>query len=105
MIPKDWNWRRRTLWSTAKKRAKAKGLDFTIKHEDIEYPPDGKCPILQCELKMHKGKMERHTPSLDRVDSNLGYVPGNVRVISWWANYLKEQLTKEQVERMLEYMK
>lgn len=100
MTPGEWKFLRRRLCGIAKKRAKKKGLEFTIKPEDLELPEGTLCPILQVPLVKHKGKLERNTPSLDRVDSTRGYVPGNVRVISWWANYLKEQLTLEQAKAL-----
>jgi hypothetical protein len=101
----EWLWMRRKLLTTAKKRAKAKGIEFSISLSDIQFPENGKCPILGVPLKRHRGKMERHTPSLDRKDSTKGYVPGNVFVVSWWANYLKEQMTLEQAQNMVEYIR
>lgn len=86
----------------AKKRAKARGLDFDITPADIELIHT--CPILGVPLKRHRGKMERNSYSLDRIDSSKGYVKGNVRIISWWANYLKEKLTLEQAKKLVEYM-
>jgi hypothetical protein len=100
---KEWLWRRRKLLATAKRRAREKGIKFTIKLEDIAFPEDGLCPIFKEPLKAHKGKMERMTPSLDRHDSTLGYEPGNVRVISWFANYVKADLTPEQLQRLADY--
>jgi hypothetical protein len=103
MTEAEWLWIRKRLVSTAKKRAKQKGLEFSITPEDILFPENGLCPILGVELKKHRGRMERNTPSLDRVNSELGYVPGNVRVVSWFANYCKAELTKEQLQKMADY--
>jgi len=86
----------------AKKRAKAKGLDFNVTTTDIELIHV--CPILGVDLKRHRGKMERNSYSLDRIDSTKGYIKGNVRIISWWANYLKERLTLEQAKSLVKYM-
>jgi hypothetical protein len=66
------------------------------------------CPILGIEL--HSGKGVSHgfkdnLASLDRVDSSLGYVPGNIRVISWRANRLKSDNTIETLEKLLAYMR
>lgn len=105
ITPDEWMMMKRGLLYTARKRARRKGLQCTIDINDIVWPKDGVCPILGEPLKKHRGKMERNTPSLDRRDSSLGYVPGNVYVVSWWANYLKEQLSVEQAERMLEYIR
>lgn len=86
----------------AKKRAKKNGLEFNVTKDDIELVHV--CPILGVPLKRHRGKMERNSYSLDRVDSTKGYVKGNVRIVSWWANYLKERLTLEQARNLVRYM-
>jgi hypothetical protein len=44
-------------------------------------------------------------PSLDRVIPALGYVPGNVRVISFRANRLKQDATAEEVAAILDYIR
>jgi hypothetical protein len=93
----------RYLIRNARKRAKEKGLDCTIRPADIHVPE--RCPILDVPLEKNRGQWKNNSFSLDRVDSSMGYVPGNVRVISWWANYLKSNLTLEQVENMVKYMK
>ena len=91
------------LLHDAKKRAKEKGLECTIVESDIEIVDH--CPILDVELRPNTGVFGHDSHSLDRVDSSLGYIPGNVRVISWRANFLKSNLNVEQVEKLLEYMK
>src|SRR5262245_50278594 len=101
MTAKQKLWARR-LWGKSKKRAKADGILFTITPDDIIVPE--LCPVMQCPLQFEKG-ISNHQPSLDRVDNSFGYIPGNVRVISWRANYLKKDMTLEQMERMLQYMR
>lgn len=93
----------RYLLRQARKRAKAKGLPCTIRPSDIHVPE--RCPVLGVELVKNRGQWKNNSYSLDRVNSSMGYVPGNVRVISWWCNYLKSNLTLEQMERMVAYMK
>jgi len=58
-------------------------------------------------IKLHKavGVFAHHSPSLDRVVPNLGYVKGNVHVISWRANSLKKNATIEELEKIIQYMK
>jgi hypothetical protein len=101
LSPQQKLWARR-LWGKSKKRAKADEIPFSISADDIFVPTH--CPVFGCELKFEKG-ISNSQPSLDRLDNSLGYVPGNVRVISWRANYLKKDMTLEQMERMLQYMK
>lgn len=44
------------------------------------------------------------SPSIDRFDNALGYVKGNIRVISTRANLLKRDATVDEVRRLLAYM-
>lgn len=58
------------------------------------------CPVLGIPLKYKGGD---NSPSLDRIDSNKGYVVGNVEVISYRANVLKNSSTQEERELLAEY--
>ena len=54
---------------------------------------------------MAKTQQERdRTPSLDRFVPNLGYVKGNIRVISFRANRLKSDATIDEMRQVLAYM-
>jgi hypothetical protein len=68
---------------------------------------DGKDNIKKCsEVAGYSDKGETWSfASIDRVDSNKGYTYDNVRVISDYANLLKNKGTLEQVKMVLEYMK
>lgn len=92
----------RWLFNIAKSRAKKKGIEFTISIEDIIIPK--LCPILEIELKPGEGTVCKTSPTLDRVNSTKGYIPGNVRVISHEANRLKSYMTKEILERLIKYV-
>jgi len=41
----------------------------------------------------------KYSPSIDRMNPKLGYVKGNVRVISQLANGMKQHATLEEVEQ------
>lgn len=91
------------MYTTALRRAKRYGLEFTITLDDIQVPRV--CPVLHIPLLYDvTGKRTSATPSLDRIDNSLGYVPGNVSVISWKANHLKRDLMVEDIKRLYEYM-
>lgn len=91
------------LYYEAKKRAKERNFEFTITKEDIVLPDV--CPILGVKLESHDRVFGRNSYTLDRIDSTRGYVKGNVRVISWQANYIKSNLSLEQAENLLRYIK
>lgn len=83
---------RSVLYFNAKARAKRDGLPFTITQDDLTIPSH--CPILGIPLAAAKGRGGAdHSPSLDRIRPELGYVPSNVIVISNRANRLKSDAT------------
>lgn len=89
----------RKMWRNAKSRAEKEGLPFNIEESDIIIPD--KCPILNTELilnKNYKHSNPEHTPSLDKINPILGYTKGNVRVISFKANTMKNSATLEELK-------
>ena len=88
------------LW-VAKGRAKRKGIRCTMQWEDL-LPAPYVCPVLGIKLdyaiKGGPGCRRPNSPSIDRINPRRGYVPGNVRVISWRANSLKNNATPRELE-------
>jgi len=93
----------RYLLHSARYRAKKAGTEFTITFEDLEIPEV--CPVFGIPLRYTPGSRTANSYSIDRRDNSKGYVKGNVRVISWKANMYKGDLTIEEVESLLRYMK
>lgn len=91
------------MWSAAKQRAKKENLPFNIEVSDIVVPKF--CPVLGIELKVSNERNSWASPSLDKTIPELGYVKGNIEVISKRANLLKNNATVEEVEKLLDYMK
>lgn len=92
----------RYLLNIAKKRAKEEGIPCTITVADIVVPTN--CPITGAELRRYQGKFDQNSYTLDKVVPELGYVPGNVRVISWRANNAKYNLSREEIVNLLRYL-
>lgn len=95
----------RRMLERAATRAKEGGLEFSITAADIVVPEY--CPVLGLRLVLPTGLhtrcggFSRHdSPSLDRIISPRGYVPGNVWVISLRANILKKDATPEELRRL-----
>lgn len=88
------------MWYRAKRRAKAEGSPFSIKIGDILIPTV--CPVFGKPLKILDVDW---TPSLDRLNPGLGYVQGNVKVISNKANRYKNDATIDEINAILRYMK
>lgn len=89
-----------TMLNGAKRRAKTAGREFSLDVEDVVIPTH--CPLLGIELhttdQMRGGHDQSRSPSLDRLDNSIGYVKGNVWVISHRANALKRDATLEELK-------
>lgn len=96
------NNREASMLSAAKARAQRSEIQFDLDLADIVIPEV--CPILNIPLFFTTGKQTDNTPALDRRNNSLGYVKGNVQVISHKANRQKADLTIDDVKRLLEYM-
>lgn len=90
---------RQEMFNAAKQRAKNKNITFTITLADVIIPTN--CPVFGIPLD-HSDRF--HAPTLDRVINDLGYVPGNVMVISAKANRLKNNGTIDEFEKIIKYM-
>jgi hypothetical protein len=90
----------------AKSRAKIKGIKFSITVNDIDWSEI--CPVFGFPMTYGgngKKTPDRNAASLDRVDNSLGYVPGNVIVISHRANALKRDASLEELEALVKWLK
>ena len=89
--------------SAGRRRAKHNAWNFTITENDLDWPTH--CPVLPW-LELHYPGRYRHDPagaSLDRIDHEKGYVPGNVRVISLRANLLRKDSTYEELRALADF--
>jgi hypothetical protein len=103
-----------TLWMSAKYSSKGRGLDFTLLLEDVIIPE--RCPILGILMVQNPADIQNgngrgnlnnfpNYPTIDRLDSSKGYHKNNILVISWRANSLKKDATKEEVEKLYHWFK
>lgn len=81
--------------SQAKFRANKNNIPFDLEVEDITIPEV--CPILGISIFFGEGSVKPHSPSLDRINPKLGYVKGNVQIISQRANQLKGNASPEEL--------
>lgn len=88
--------------NSAKARAKKAGIPFAIKAADITVPEY--CPILGMKLARGKIGDRENSPSLDRLIPELGYVPGNVAVISFRANRFKNDAGPEELRLIADWI-
>lgn len=69
------------------------------------WPTDNRCPVLGIELEKGRGRQRNSSPTLDRINAAWGYQKGNIAVISWRANRLKNDGTAEELERIAHWMR
>jgi hypothetical protein len=91
------------LCKDAKHRAKKKNIPFDITADDVIIPEV--CPILGIPLKAGDKIVCNTSPTIDRIKPELGYVKGNIQVLSYRANMLKSNATIEELEKVLEHLK
>lgn len=76
------------LFKAAKERANKFQLDFNIDESDVFVPHS--CPICHQKLEVSSTRGGwKHSPTLDKVKPDLGYVKGNVAVICKLCNSTK----------------
>lgn len=90
----------RQLLDHAKGAARRKGLIFDLTAEDIYVPET--CPVFGTRLEVGSGIRTENSPSLDRIIPSRGYVRGNVWVISWRANRIKNDASLDELKLVIE---
>lgn len=93
------------LLANAKRRAKRYGVPFSITVDDVSIPY--RCPVLGIKLYSNWGANHPtdNSPSLDRIVPELGYVPGNVVVISMRANRIKADANIGELQDVATYFR
>lgn len=95
--------KRKVLLNAAKKRSKDSNLEFNLELDDIILPK--KCPILGIKLQFNIGKAEDNSYSIDRINNTKGYIKGNIQIISFKANTIKNNASLLEIEKVYLYMK
>ncbi len=67
--------------------AYARKLDFNLTYEDLLLPEY--CPILGVKLTYGSNMNSEHGATVDRIDTNKGYIKGNIIIMSRKANAMK----------------
>lgn len=93
--------KRQWMLDAARARARRKDLPFSLQLSDIVIPE--KCPVFGFPLSFGTKMQRDQSPSLDRIKPELGYVPGNVLVVSWLANNIRGKFRSDQLRRVAEF--
>lgn len=98
-------WAKNT-YKSARNRAKTKNLPFNLTRKYLESIAPDTCPVFGINFVFFgAGITSILSPSLDRLRPELGYVEGNVQVISLKANSIKSSATADEVLKVAQWMK
>lgn len=101
---KNRSYREKELYNRLKNNAKKRGIEFDLLFESIFFPDA--CPVLGIKLNYFATRKDSRdfSPSFDRVDNSLGYITGNIRVISTAANRMKSDHNKYTLQQVSKYI-
>jgi hypothetical protein len=89
------------LFNAASARARKKGLPFEITREWVNAGIEaGVCQLTNEPFYFGPDNFHSLQPSLDRIDSSLGYVPGNVRMICLILNLAKSSMSDDEFREL-----
>jgi hypothetical protein len=89
----------RMAFHVRRRQCEAKGIVFEITPEyvkDVYEMQDGLCALTGRKLLWGQGGWHRDTLSVDRIEASLGYVEGNIRLVTYQANRARGEFTDGQ---------
>ncbi len=90
----------RHILYAAKQRAEKFGYPFEVTENDLTLPEV--CPVLGIPLKI--GGRKYDSPSIDKIIPELGYVKGNVAIVSLRANQMKGTATLAELKKLVKFL-
>ena len=88
---------RLSWFEKSKKSAELRGLVFDLSIEDIWFlytAQEGRCALSGMSIGWAEvGAI--HSASIDRIDSTMGYIKGNVQLLHKDVNFMKQQFSQE----------
>lgn len=89
----------------ARDRAAKKNIPFDLSKDYLRQLALDRCPALGILLdySLGKGCVKYNSPTVDRIVPELGYVPGNVIVVSSRANSVHSDATADELKRVAEF--
>lgn len=92
----------RQKFRAKKANATREGWEWSLDFGDLKWPSH--CPIFGIELDYYAESRQENSPSFDQIDPGKGYVTGNVQIISWRANRIKNNGTAEEHRKIADYL-
>ena len=92
----------RTKFRAKRTNAQAKGWTWDLEFGDLFWPTH--CPVFGVELNYFAESRSENSPSFDQIKPSMGYVKGNVRVMSWRANRIKNDGNAEEHRQIAAFL-
>lgn len=89
----------------AHRRAARKSIPFDLSPKYLKQFALDRCPALGIPLdySLGKGCKQFNSPTVDRIVPELGYVPGNIIVVSSRANNVHSDATADELKKVAEF--
>lgn len=94
-------------WACAlRSRAREKGVPYDLDADWLQTNLPTHCPVLGIELKRRESRTDDSaaSPTVDRAVPALGYVRGNVHIISRRANNIKSDASADEILRVAQWV-
>lgn len=92
----------RSKYRTKKHNAKSRGILWQLDFGDVIW--NTHCPVLGMELDYFSEGRQENSASFDKLDPGKGYVVGNVQIISWRANRIKNDGDAQEHRLIADYL-
>ena len=90
------------IFTRKRQNAKHSKWEWDLNYTDVTFPSH--CPILGIELDYFAERRAENSPSFDRIDPTKGYITGNVLVVSWRANRIKNDGSEEEHRKIADWL-
>lgn len=96
----------KVIWNKFAGNAKKRKKEFTITIQDIKdcyIKQKGLCAYSKIPIDLPKNFLriyDKAILSIDRIDSSIGYIPGNIQLVTKTVNMMKQELSHDEFIRM-----
>ena len=92
------------IFNNLKASAKKRNIPFALTISDLnELSIPLTCPVLGIPVYFNTGQVNDNSISFDRINNDIGYIPGNIIAISYRANRLKSDATLQELQSICEF--
>lgn len=106
-IPADDEWAVRAVRIMSYARRTNVPVEFKSVGEFVLYIREiapTKCPVFGKKLVKGKGQSHDWSPSVDKIIPSKGYVRGNIQIISYLANKMKQDASPQQLKQFAQWV-